>query len=450
MFENTVHRQSIIYIIILSVILKFTICATLYHAGSQFALPDTWHYVDVAMDVVNKHIFWRNETLWLWKRTPLYPLFLAGVFSLFGKKFIAVVCIQIILSTFLIVNAYRIAKILGNERIGLMAAALVSIDYLIITYSSFVMTDLLYAALISYLFLYICQFFGSQQRLLLIFKLGAIFAVATLLRPIGYYLLPLLGIMLFIYGVRTVSVKTALGYLMVLILPSMLLVGGWQVRNKFIYGSYQYTAIDAYNFYHYYAADIVAHKQQVSIKDAQQQLEKKAESHYATATQKYTYYRNQGLKIILSNPLLAVIQGAKGFFNTLFGNDYMLFFYNHDQFKHGKLLESELFHFQLNKFNIYDWMKLSVIGFLFIFNFTLVLFAGFYFYTEFKSASQHKVVIWMLLVIIGYFLLVSSNYCSQARFRLPFQVLLDCTAVLGASKIMSRYGYGFKYEASRI
>lgn len=438
MFESRSTRYYLSMIIIFSVIVKLVVFALLYHLGSKFSLPDTGGYTGPAIKLLNDHVFLSNHSLW--ERTPLYPLVITAIFGLFGQQLPMVVLAQIGLSVLLIINIYRITMLLSNDRrIGLLAAAVMSIDYLVITYANFVMTDLIYAIFMSFVFYHAICFIKVKATLSLTFKIGVFLALATLTRPVSYYLTPLLAILLFVYQSRKVSWRRAAQFTVLLILPSLVLVGAWQVRNKLVVGSFQYTNIEAMSIYYYYAADIIAHKQHISLQAARDQLLNRPELRKINGIRKYDYYQNEGVHIIKRNPRLAIIQGLKGFVSTLFGNDYMLLFYNRAQFIQGKKVESLLYHLELNKIEFSGWLKLFVVGLFFTFNFILVLFALYYICTELRSLSANKSSIIVLLIIVGYFLLVSSNIVSQARFRMPFEVLLDCFAALGACRVLLLY-----------
>lgn len=440
MFSKHSSRYYLSWIIAGSILLKLCIFVLLYCLGSDFMAPDTYSYVKPAV----ASSFWMSHDLWM--RTPLYPLFIKVIYALFDKSPYTVVLIQVLLSGLIVFNGYRITKQLSNEKLALFAACLLSINYLFIAYANLMLSDLLFAILMSYIFYYAVRFMRGNQSTKVILTIGMLMALATLTRPISYYLTILLAIALMCYLPNKKGVLCAL----VMLAPSLVLVGGWQLRNKMVLNTYQYSNIDAVNLYRYYAPDIVSRVEDISFLEAREKLNEMANRFTLTETERYNYYRHEGFKIILSHPVLAMRQALEGLVKTIFGNDYMLLFYNSEQFKYGKDLESKLFRYQLERLTVHDWLKLSTIGIFFAFNLLIVILGIYYIYTALIRSPQHRAVIVILLLIIGYFLLVSSNYCSQARFRVPFEVLINCFAALGACRIMARYGHGLKYDTSRL
>ena len=434
MFNRYTPRYYLFLIISFSILFKLVIFMVLYYLGADFTLPDSPSYFTPAQRLLNQPI--SLFTHGLWERTPLYLLFIAGIYKIFGQHLQAVVIVQIFLSGFLVFNAYRITKLLSNQKAGLYAALIVAIDYLLISYTSLVMTDVLFAILFSYIFYYSLYTFKAELNLRLILLIGLLLALCTLIRPISYYLIPLSAVSLFFYSYKKINLTKAILNTVILLIPCLLLLGSWQYRNKQVVGTYQLTNIDAVNLYHYYAADVLAHVQHQPIEQVQQQLAIQANAqHFNTPLERYNYYRHEGIKILLAHPILSIKRGVAGLLRTLFGNDYILLYYNYSQFQHGKQLEQSLYQRNLTQFyheaSITDLLKMGMIVAFFIFNALLVLAALYYMGCCIYNRTEQRQYIYILLIIIGYFCLVSSNYCSLARFRIPFQIIIDSCGALG-------------------
>jgi 4-amino-4-deoxy-L-arabinose transferase-like glycosyltransferase len=432
MFEKAKTGSILGIIIFLSLLIKLTLFLVLFHLGADFKLPDSSSYLDPAQMIYHGGNLLHNQSLWT--RTPLYPFLIAAIYFITGAHTISIIIFQILLSGLLCFNAYRIAKLLYNENSGLIAAAIVAVNYLFISYANLIMTDLVFAVLMSYIFYYIAAYF-HKASLMKIASIGFFLALATLTRPISYYLTPLIALALFGYTFHDRSFKVALGAFILLLLPSMVLVGGWQLRNKQVFGTYQYTDIDAVNLYHYYAADVIASSRHISIKEARKVLDSEAPTlHFNSPVEKANYYRKKGAAVLLAHPFWAAWQGVSGFFRTVFGNDYILLYYNQNLFNHGKQLEQYLYHLNFKNFistaGFADYLKILAVGFVFIFNFIIVMLSIVYLCKHFKENISSRSTLVVFLIIIGYFLLVSSNYCSLARFRMPFEIIFDSFAAI--------------------
>ncbi len=434
MFDTHSKRYYLTWIVLIAMIIKLIVFLILMRLGADFTLSDSASYINPANEIFYKGNFLYNHDLWM--RTPLYPLIIAGFYGLFGQNLYAIIIFQIVCSALLVVNAYRITALFSDVKVGLWAAVLVALDYLYISYANLVLTDLIAAVLLSFIFYYALSFLKNNKNYKSLIIVGIILALSTLLRPITYYLTPLLALFLFFYLLKKEHSIKALSWMLLFILPSVLLVGSWQLRNKHAIGTYQYTNIDAVNLYHYYAADIIAHQQGISVAAAQDQLDREANLLFPdNGIELYDYYRSRGMEILVHNIKWSVVQFTSGFIRTLFGNDYILLFYNNESFLHGKTLENDLFNRHYAHFfetmSVTDYIKFSMMVLFFVFNFTLVISSSYFIINRLKSNSHNKAAVWVLLLFMGYFLLVSSNYCSQARFRLPFEIILNCFSVLG-------------------
>lgn len=438
MKKNTLYLS---LIVLASCLIKFFVLWLLIHVNAGFTQPDSASYLRPAKNMLSGGSFWLDPSLWM--RTPGYPLFLAAIFKVTGVYFIAVVLVQLALSGFLVINAYRIGKILGNSTIGLWAAVVVAGDYLFASFFALILTDLLFAVIFSFIFYYLIVFMQDhEKRFRAALIIGMWLAISTWIRPIPYYLTPLLSIALILYSWRTAQFPKALVWVFLLVIPSVILIGAWQIRNKEVIGTYQYTGIDAVNFYHYYAADIIAHQQHITITDAQQQLEAKASSYHLEGLARNSYYRHEGLNILFDHPVSSARQVIRGFFRMLFGSDYSLLYYSDQQWQYGKQLEFDLKHLHLHSFahkaNWSEYVRLLFTGFFHVFNVFLIISTVYFLGVSLASVPNRSAVI-ACLIVLAYFCLVSSNTCSNARFRLPFQLILDCFAVLGVFSFLRRY-----------
>ena len=420
-------------IILGSLLIKSFVLWLFMHNHVGFIQQDSGTYIAPAKYILHGGSVWTDPSLWM--RTPGYPLFLAAIFKMAGVNLMAVVLVQLLLSSLLIINAYRITAMLSNQIIGLWAAALVGIDYLFIDFFAYILSDLVFAIIISYVFYYLIVFIKQhEQRLRAAFIIGLLLAVATWVRPLPYYLTPLLAIALIVYTCRTKQSPKAIIWLLLLVIPSLLLVGSWQIRNKAVIGTYQYTSIDSVNLYHYYAADIIAHENNISFVAAQQQLDAQAKAQHVTGLEMYHYYQHEGLAILFSHPVLSARQVIVGALHTMLGVDSGMFYYNDNEWQHHEQLHADLYHGHLMAFyrdaTATDYVKFVLIAMFYVINLTLI-FATFYFIIKVLSSKSNRPAVIACLIVMGYFLLLSANVCGYARFRLPFQLMLDCFTVLG-------------------
>jgi hypothetical protein len=144
--------------------------------------------------------------------------------------------------------------------------------------------------------------------------LGLAIALATMVRPVTYYL-PLFVVVLLAYRTlrRRATLRQGVQVLAVFLLPLVVIVGGWQLRNHETVHSWRFSAVEAKNLDLFRAAGIIADKDGIGFKAAQQRLitrlgAVRGESQGAYYGRMY----QQGLQIATSEPFEAMKGAAEG------------------------------------------------------------------------------------------------------------------------------------------
>lgn len=116
---------------------------TLFTHWDESGLMDSSRYLRVAMNILHK----RGFTEWSYPSAfspPLYPLFMAGIFRIFGMNTIIIKVIQILLNVLTSVWIYLIGSTVFNRRVGLLSAFGIAINPDIIVMSGSLYTETLY------------------------------------------------------------------------------------------------------------------------------------------------------------------------------------------------------------------------------------------------------------------------------------------------------------------
>jgi len=170
------------------------------------------------------------------ERVPGYPLFLLMVEKLFGEGQWAVVAVQIVIDSLSCVMIATAAEKMFAR--GFWVAGIISvININMVILSASILTDTLFLFLFI-LFLYTLVCYLSNERLMWLFFSVLLLSLATLVRPLTYYLLPILLVLLLSWqlwqrrSVQTMAVS-ALLYLLVVVV----LFGGFHQRNYQQYGA---------------------------------------------------------------------------------------------------------------------------------------------------------------------------------------------------------------------
>ena len=207
-------------------------------------------------------------------RTPGYPAFLAAILWVTGSTW-SISPIQAVLSVLIILLVVLIGQRVVSPTAGVVAGVLVALDPLQFASSGTILTESLFtlmlvgvvAAGIPVLLRPL-----QQVRPIHLAALGALIAIATMVRPTTYYL-PIVVLVLLAVRFWRLAWRSKLALLLAFALPIVLVVGGWMARNHDEVGSWQLSGSAAITLYCWHAADVEARDGGVSIQEAREQLE---------------------------------------------------------------------------------------------------------------------------------------------------------------------------------
>ena len=285
---------------------------------------DTASYENPALALVEtgrfntgRHKGAKPETL----RTPGYPVFLAGLYTLFGERRDIVVVTQVLLSTCTVLLLYGLGFQLSMPTSALAAAAFLILDPLSFVYSQLLFSETLFTfVLMLSLWCAIKLLLGGPVWWSGAFGLSL--AAATMIRPIAYYLIVPSIIGLVLYGriaLRWKGREIATAALLVLI-PWCALVEGWRVRNYTATGSIVFSQIQPYNLLWYRGGGIVAVRDGVSFEDARTQIAASLpDMNEWSVADINARYVSEGLTLIRDHPLLFLRNQLFGVFKVTVG-----------------------------------------------------------------------------------------------------------------------------------
>jgi 4-amino-4-deoxy-L-arabinose transferase-like glycosyltransferase len=368
-------------------------------------------------------------------RTPGYPLFIAAVQGVAGPSRAAVVVAQIPLIALGLLFLHAGAIRLGFTRnAALTAVILAGLDPGSLLASQMVLPEALFTVLLTAM-LYCgvrmteetpgARWWGLATGLAL--------AAATQVRPITYYFIA--PLVLWCWAACRLAGRTrrdalALGTLV--LLPWLVLVGGWQVRNARVFGDATFSQIQNVNLYRYRGAAVVAAREGITLDDAQALLQKEADANELTGPERYRYFKTAGIALLRANPGLALRSTVAGFVRTVLGPGCIDLY----MYATGPLPEpgplSGLAHLSPVAF-WHRWVipyptliVLLVLEGIFL----AVLYAGsaataFGSWSRIRATPAAHALWWGCAV---YLLVVSAGPEAYARFRVPVTPVLACYA----------------------
>ncbi len=215
--------------------------------------PDALHYIQLGRNLLLEGEYSRVDGPPFppdFLRTPVYPV-LAGSLDLATGP-IGIYLTQVALQIGAILMLFRLAAIFFGRRAAVWAGLLVATDLMWATYNFSALTEPLYvfltlAALAVLLprLLPPGRVLANRPAALTDLLAGTLLALATLTRPGGLYLPVVLAVAGLWWLGRRAGWRLGVRAAALLLLPSVLLVGGWIVRNQRQFGVAGLTSVEA-------------------------------------------------------------------------------------------------------------------------------------------------------------------------------------------------------------
>lgn len=380
-------------------------------------------------------------------RTPGYTVFLALGQILFAGNLGLTMVLQVLVSLAPLVTAYALSTRFWSRRAGLIATWFLALDPTGFVFTQLVQTETLFAALLALaLWAGVRLTEGDPPGPRLTLALGAGLALATLVRPISYYLIwpILLWFILLLRGRDTRPGRIA-RLVLLLLLPWVLLIGGWQVRNQLVSGSSQFSHIQAINFLSYRAAAVVAARDGLSLEQAQARL--KAEADRQTnpgwpSGKRFDLYQRLGVGVLLDHPWLTIWTSIKGLGHVLLNPVDPTFFDFYGGNSDQALSLGDLWRLSWPELRqrAQDGGMVYLMANLLFFGLLLMLYAaaGIGALDAVRNDRPRLAAHLLLWLVILYLLSVSAGPEGGARFRIPMLAFLALYAGRGGDLILGR------------
>ncbi len=173
------------------------------------------------------------------RRAPIYPLFLAAVYKIFGHSYPAVKIIQAVISMFTCLLIFLLAVKLTGSRITAMIAFAVSAIYpYFIYYNAYLLMETL-LVFFSVLMMLAIIVESTKPSKLSSIVLGVTFGLSILVKPVFLLYIPLVLLgMLVVWKQKFIE---KFGYILLIILFTVIMVLPWGYRNYKQFNSFKIT-----------------------------------------------------------------------------------------------------------------------------------------------------------------------------------------------------------------
>lgn len=236
---------------------------------------------------------------------PGYPLFIAGIYAVFGQSPYAVVIIQVILSLALIagITWWGIRRFPARE--GLIAGGFLLLNICLAFYSTQIMTDVLFLAFLVPALWLVLRLFEGRRPVSSGLGAGLLLGLGALTRPIGLYFPLILAFLFFIKSFGKSGRSHLFGY-GALLLVCIAVVSPWFVRNRITFGRFFFSTVQAFNLSHIHAAPIKASIEGKTVYEAETDLERTAFARYGeprNEAEGFIFTGREAVRYILKHPV---------------------------------------------------------------------------------------------------------------------------------------------------
>ncbi len=237
-----------------------------WHDPQRFFAPDSNDYDFLAMSLVEHGEFSRTPDgpaeLF---RTPGYPLFLACIYAGGNYSIRAVLIVQILLDVGLCYLVYLLGVRLCSRRVGLWAAALQAVSTVAIVSSVRILSDSLFAFMLTASILLLLNHFKTLRWQPLLLG-GIVAGCACYVRPVGVFF----GvIVLLVLLLRCRSVRRAVLFAVVFAAG----IGPWILRNYIVADYPGFSTVSGECMFKFQGPYVLARVEGISVESARSRIE---------------------------------------------------------------------------------------------------------------------------------------------------------------------------------
>lgn len=193
-----------------------------------FVTKDSIEYVEPALALVDGQPFVLAQ-----RRTPVYPIVMAGSVALFGRDLLAITFAQHLLGVLTAIFTYGIGRLTFGRAVGLLAGLGAALSSPLLIYEHYLITESVFTFFLILSMLLLVA--GLKTERMPYFAAGGLaLGLAALTRPVGQAVLvalPVAAIVVFRrWRPSLVACALAIGCFALLVVP-------WAIRNQVVYGT---------------------------------------------------------------------------------------------------------------------------------------------------------------------------------------------------------------------
>jgi|SaaInlLV_10m_DNA_2_1039722.scaffolds.fasta_scaffold00190_35 4-amino-4-deoxy-L-arabinose transferase-like glycosyltransferase len=197
-----------------------------------------------------------------------YPAFLVAIKTILGNNEFAIIFIQILLGILIILFTYKLANLFFTKTTAILSAFFASINIGLITYTQFILTEILLTLILLIAFYYFAAHY-KKQKLLFLLASALLFGISCTIKASAFYYVFFLTILL-LFVKNTMKKRLALP---VLFLATFFIpVGTYMLRNKQSYGYFYLKSVDKVNLYTHLLPKLISKIESISFEKAKTKI----------------------------------------------------------------------------------------------------------------------------------------------------------------------------------
>lgn len=309
--ETILKKRIVWFILILTLFtrLGFFVVSAPYkdvNVKERVLYSDPGIYHGIALNIIAHHSFSTSVEEPLTPnsaRTPLYPLFEATIYSMFGVHPYIVMLFQIAFSVFVCLLIIKIGAMLFNVTTGLIAGLFYGIDPVSILYPNTLYTDSFFTFLFILCVYFLLRFFQSNQNKWLVYSAFAL-GLSVLCRPVAQYFFIVVFILVFFkfWSQKKKALLCSLTYIAVFIVC----ISPWVIRNYMVFNTPMISSHQEEGLIFWSCAHLEADLSKIGFVEAQKKLRREladvTQDSSLTLSQKMKIYQRTAIAKILKHP----------------------------------------------------------------------------------------------------------------------------------------------------
>ena len=303
-------RRNVYLIFLFSLFIRLAIWFVVYPQPIKFySDSDAYNYENIAFNLMEHGEFSGETQPPLepnYYRTPVYPIYVAGVYSLTENSVFVAVLIQLLIGSVTPALMLVLADILRlSSRVGWSAGLLLAIDPLVLLTNYQLITETMFTFLLVLGIVMLALYFRNRSLTWAVGS-GIILALATLTRPISYFL-PLALLPLGFVGVSRAQWTQVARGILVFLTIYLFMTNLWAFRNYREIGVWKLSAIGEKNLLYYRAREVLEEEQNKTTDEVNaeiaQLVQTEVDTPGLTTAQEIEWMREQALDIFRQYPV---------------------------------------------------------------------------------------------------------------------------------------------------